>query len=35
MLIRKGGITRDINPKNLQAYKDKGYTPVEEKKPRK
>jgi len=29
MLIRKGGISRNIDPKNLQRYKDKGYVPAE------
>lgn len=30
MLIRKGGIYRQIDPKKLQRYKDKGYAAVEE-----
>ena len=30
MLIQKGGISRNIDPKNLQRYKDKGYAPVEQ-----
>lgn len=30
MLIIKGGISRDIDKKNLQQYKDKGYTVVEQ-----
>ena len=28
MLIRKGGITRDIDANRLHEYKVKGYTPV-------
>ena len=35
MLIQKDGITREIDPKNLQEYKDKGYVPVEKKPVRK
>lgn len=31
MLIKKGGICREIDEKNLQEYKDKGYAPAEEK----
>ncbi len=34
MLIRKGGITRDIDEKDLQEYRNKGYIPVENKRPR-
>ena len=30
MLIRKGGIYRQIDPKRLQQYRDKGYAAVEE-----
>ncbi len=30
MLIAKGGISREIEEKNLQEYIDKGYKPVEE-----
>lgn len=30
MLIQKGGISRNIDPKNLQRYKDKGYAPVKQ-----
>jgi hypothetical protein len=33
MLVQKGGITREIDPGRLQEYKDKGYMPVEAKKP--
>ena len=29
MLVAKGGISREIDEKNLQVYKDKGYVPVE------
>ena len=29
MLIRKGGITRDIDERRLQDYKAKGYEPVQ------
>jgi hypothetical protein len=35
MLIQKGGICREIDPKNLQEYKDKGYVSAEDKKPEK
>lgn len=28
MLVQKGGITRDIDPKRLQEYRDKGYAPM-------
>jgi len=36
MLIVKGGISREIEEKNLQEYIDKGYAPVETKdKPKK
>lgn len=28
MLIEKDGISREIDEKNLQKYKDKGYVPV-------
>ena len=28
MLVAKGGISREIDEKNLQVYKDKGYVPV-------
>ena len=35
MLIRKGGITREIDEKHLQEYRDKGYLPVEHKPVRK
>lgn len=28
MLVRKGGITRQIDDKRLQEYKDKGFEPV-------
>jgi len=31
MLIQKGGITRNVDDKRLQEYKDKGYAAVEEK----
>ena len=30
MLIQKGGIFRNIDPKNLQKFKDKGYAQVEQ-----
>jgi len=30
MKIVKGGIVREIDPKRLQEYKDKGYTVVQE-----
>ena len=29
MLVAKNGISREIDEKNLQVYKDKGYAPVE------
>lgn len=29
MIVKKGGISRLIDEKNLQEYRDKGYTPVE------
>lgn len=29
MLVAKNGISREIDEKNLQVYKDKGYVPVE------
>ena len=29
MLVAKDGISREIDEKNLQVYKDKGYVPVE------
>ncbi len=28
MLVAKNGISREIDEKNLQVYKDKGYAPV-------
>ncbi len=28
MLVAKNGISREIDEKNLQVYKDKGYVPV-------
>lgn len=28
MLVAKNGISREIDEKNLQVYKDKGYKPV-------
>lgn len=28
MLIRKGGITRDVDERRLQDYRAKGYEPV-------
>jgi len=28
MLVAKDGISREIDEKNLQVYKDKGYVPV-------
>lgn len=31
MLIIKDGISREIDEKNLQEYRDKGYIPVEAK----
>lgn len=31
MLIKKGGISRNIDEKNLQSYLDKGYEKVEQK----
>jgi len=33
MLVAKNGISREIDEKNLQVYKDKGYMPVEDYKP--
>lgn len=33
MLIKKGGIYRDIDEANLQTYKDRGYAPVVEAEP--
>lgn len=30
MLIKKGGIYREIDEKNLQTYKDRGYSEVTE-----
>lgn len=35
MLVIKGGISREIDEKNLQVYRDKGYVPVESKTPTK
>jgi hypothetical protein len=35
MLIAKDGISREIDEKNLQVYKDKGYVPIEDKTPTK
>ena len=35
MLVAKNGISREIDEKNLQVYKDKGYKPVEGKPPAK
>lgn len=31
MLIKKDGVTRNIDSKRLQEYKEKGYTPAENK----
>mgnify|MGYP000944883291 CR=1 FL=1 len=31
MLIKKSGISRDIDEKDLQVYRDKGYSVAEEK----
>lgn len=35
LVVKKNGISREIDEKNLQVYKDKGYVPVEDKPPAK